>query len=145
MALLSSETLHATTIAIDGRAVMLCGSSGSGKSDLALRLIDRGAKLVSDDYTIAILTDGRPYAAPPENIAGKMEVRGIGVVSMEHVADIPVALVVDLLDQVERMPLKPVARAIAGVQVPVVTVVPHEASAPIKIELALRTFGLAAQ
>ena len=55
---LSSETLHATSVAIDGRAVLLCGPSGVGKSDLALRLIDRGATLVSDDYTLVQRIDG---------------------------------------------------------------------------------------
>ena len=142
MAALSSETLHATTVAIDGRAVMLCGPSGSGKSDLALRLIDRGARLVSDDYTIARRTNGRLHATAPENIAGKMEVRGIGIVAMEHVRDIPVSLVVDLFDQVDRMPLKPMTRTIGGVHVPVMKIAPREPSAAIKVELAMTTFGL---
>lgn len=141
MAILSSETVHATTVAIDGRAVLLCGASGVGKSDLGLRLIDRGAALVSDDYTLVRRVDGRLLVAAPATIAGRMEVRGIGIVAMDHVADLPVALVVDLFDVVDRMPLKPLTRVLAGVEVPVVKIAPREASAPIKVELALRQFG----
>lgn len=138
---LSSETLHATTVSIDGRAVLLCGPSGAGKSDLALRLIDRGAVLVSDDTTLVKRIDGRLVATCPATIAGKMEVRGLGIVAMPHVGEASVALVADLSDMVERMPLEPVHRTIAGMQVPVVRIVPHEASAPIKVELALKTLG----
>ena len=58
MTVLSSETLHASSVSIDGRAVLIEGMSGSGKSDLAMRLIDRGATLVSDDYTIVRRVDG---------------------------------------------------------------------------------------
>lgn len=138
---LSSETLHATTIAIDGRAVLLCGPSGAGKSDLALRLIDRGATLVADDYTLIKRIDGHLVATAPATITGRMEVRGIGIVDLPHVAESPVALLIDLCEQVERMPLEPMSRAIAGVEVPVARIVPQEASAPIKVELALRTLA----
>ncbi|MBH1993089.1 MAG: HPr kinase/phosphatase C-terminal domain-containing protein [Sphingomonadaceae bacterium] len=139
---ISSETLHATSVAIDGRAILLCGPSGSGKSDLALRLIDRGAMLVSDDYTLVKRIDGRLIATAPANIVGKMEVRGIGVVPMPHVAEAPVALLIDLFEKVERMPLDPSLRTVAGMDVPVAKLVPLEASAPVKVELALRALGL---
>lgn len=138
---LSSETLHATSVAIDGRAVLLCGPSGAGKSDLALRLIDRGAVLVSDDYTLAKRVDGRLLATAPGTIAGKMEVRGIGIVVMPSLAEAPVALLVDLADKVERMP-EAARRWVAGVEVPLVTLAPLEASAPVKVELALKALGL---
>ncbi|MFB0873523.1 MULTISPECIES: HPr kinase/phosphorylase [unclassified Sphingobium] len=138
---LSSETLHATSVAIDGRAVLLCGPSGAGKSDLALRLIDRGAVLVSDDYTLVKRIDGRLLATAPGTIAGKMEVRGIGIVVMPSLAEAPVALLVDLADKVERMP-EAARRWVAGVEVPLVTLAPLEASAPVKVELALKALGL---
>lgn len=138
---LSSETLHATSVAIGGRAVLLCGVSGIGKSDLALRLIDRGAVLISDDYTLVKRVDGQLVATAPVTIAGKMEVRGLGIVAMPHVADVPVALLVDLFDKVDRMPLEPVMRMVAGMDVRVVKIAPLEVSAPIKVELALRTLG----
>ncbi|CAN5124086.1 HPr kinase/phosphatase C-terminal domain-containing protein [soil metagenome] len=146
MAALSSEMLHATTISIEDRAVMLCGVSGIGKSDLALRLIDRGAVLVSDDYTLVKRSgsgvQARLLAAPPGTIAGRMEVRGIGLIDMVYATDVPVALVVDLFDVVDRMPETPLLRTIAGVDVPVMKIAPREASAPIKVELALKAFGL---
>ncbi|ETI60962.1 aldolase [Sphingobium sp. C100] len=136
----SSETLHATSVAIDGRAVLLCGPSGVGKSDLALRLIDRGAILVSDDYTLVQRVDGALRATAPATIAGKMEVRSLGIISMPHM-DAPVALLADLFDQVDRMPLEPVFRAVAGMQIPVIKIAPFEVSAAIKVELALRTLA----
>lgn len=121
---------------------MIEGRSGSGKSDLALRLIDRGAKLVSDDYTIARRQGKNLLASPPPNIAGKMEVRGIGLVDMENVSDVPVCLIVQLFDVVDRMPLTPEKRVVAGVMVPVMKIAPMENSAPIKVELAMEAFGL---
>ncbi|WP_253339372.1 HPr kinase/phosphorylase [Sphingobium sp. OAS761] len=135
---LSSETLHATSVAVDGLAILLCGPSGAGKSDLALRLIDRGASLVSDDYTLVKRIDGRLVACSPDSIAGRMEVRGVGIVAMPHVGDVPVTLLVDLTDQVERLPVSGASRIIAGIATPVAQIVPFEASAAIKVELALR-------
>jgi serine kinase of HPr protein (carbohydrate metabolism regulator) len=139
---LSSETLHATSVAIGGRAVLLSGPSGSGKSDLALRLIDRGAALVSDDYTLVKRIDGRLVATAPATIAGRMEVRGLGIVDLPHVGEAPVALLIDLFDTIDRMPLDMRRRAVAGLDVPIVRIVPFEASAPIKVELALKGLGL---
>src|SRR3546814_13901309 len=75
MTTISSETLHASCVAIGGRAVLIEGPSGSGKSDLALRLIDRGAKLVADDYTILTREYGAPKASTPPPIAGRIGVR----------------------------------------------------------------------
>lgn len=141
MPAISSEMLHATCVAIDGRAVLLSGASGMGKSDLALRLIDRGARLVSDDYTLVKRIDGRLVATAPATIAGRMEVRGLGVVAMAHLDDAPVALLVELADRVERMPDEAAVRAVAGVDVPVVRLIGYEPSAPIKVELALRAVG----
>ncbi|MGE4323907.1 MAG: HPr kinase/phosphorylase [Sphingobium sp.] len=138
MQAISCEMLHATCVAIDGHAVLLSGASGMGKSDLALRLIDRGAVLVSDDYTLLAPTDGRLVATAPATIAGKMEVRGIGIVAMPHVEDVPVALLVELADRIDRMPDDGAVHALAGVDVPAIRLIAHEASAPIKVELALR-------
>lgn len=138
MAILSSETLHASCVAIDGRAVLVEGRSGEGKSDLALRLIDRGAMLVADDYTICTRRDGLLHAAAPATIAGRIEVRGIGVIPMPHAESAPIALLVTIFDDPPRMPDLPQQRRIAGVDVPVVALPALEPSAPIKVELALR-------
>ena len=136
---LSSERLHATSVVIDGRAVLIEGPSGAGKSDLALRLIDRGATLISDDYTLVRRDGERLIASAPATIAGKIEVRGIGIVDMPFVGDVPVALIVSLGEDVARMPLDDESRAILDIAVPVVRLLGHEASAPIKVELALRS------
>jgi serine kinase of HPr protein (carbohydrate metabolism regulator) len=137
MTMVSSETLHASCVAIDGRAVLIEGRSGSGKSDLALRLIDRGARLVSDDYTVVVRERDRLLAQPPATIAGRIEVRGLGIVEMPHAERVAVALVVRLADQIERMPAEDATRTIAGIAVPSIALAGHEASAPIKVGLAL--------
>jgi serine kinase of HPr protein (carbohydrate metabolism regulator) len=138
MAILSSETLHATTVAIDGQAVLIEGISGAGKSDLALRLIDRGAALVSDDYTFVERRDGQLRASPPATIAGKIEVRGLGIVEMPNERDAPVTLVVALGEPAARLPEPGEARTLLGVAVPLLALDGREASAAIKVELALR-------
>ncbi|AHE54184.1 HPr kinase/phosphorylase [Sphingomonas sanxanigenens] len=137
----ATETLHASCVAIGGRAVLIEGLSGTGKSDLALRLIDRGAVLVSDDYTIVRRTAAGLRAFAPQTIAGRIEVRGIGIVAMPHVEDVPVALIVGLGEPVARLPEDGLARRIAGGAVPRVTLAGTEASAPIKVELALAAVG----
>ncbi|MEA3029944.1 MAG: hypothetical protein QOG13_1269 [Sphingomonadales bacterium] len=138
----SSETVHAGAVAIDGRGVLIGGRSGAGKSDLALRLIDRGALLVSDDYTIVRRIAGRALAAAPAAILGKMEVRGLGVAEMETAQDVPVALFVDLDHIPERQPEPGEVRTVAGVSIPVLRLAGLEASAPLKVEMALKLFGL---
>jgi serine kinase of HPr protein (carbohydrate metabolism regulator) len=138
---LSSETVHASCVAIGGRAVMIGGRSGQGKSDLALRLIDRGATLVSDDYTLVRRAGPGLVASAPPNISGRMEVRGVGIVEFEPESDVPVALFVDLDRDQERLPQELDPRTLAGVAVPSIGLRALEASAPIKVELALRMFG----
>ena len=140
----SSETLHVSCVARDGRAILISGRSGSGKSDLALRLIDRGAMLVSDDYTIVRCVRGRLLAAAPPNIEGRIEVRGVGILQFETVSDVPVALFVDLERDVERLPSSRETMTIAGVEVPLIAANALEASAPVKVEAALRHIALKA-
>ena len=139
---LSAETLHASTVASDGRAVLITGPSGSGKSDLALRLLDRGFKLVSDDQTVVKRDGDRLLATAPETIVGKLEVRGIGIVEMETVSNMPIALVVELTSEIRRMPDDSPERWILGVKVPLVTIDALTASAPSKVALALDRLGL---
>ena len=134
---LSSETLHASCVAIGGRAVLIEGRSGTGKSDLALRLIDRGGILVSDDYTVLTRRDGGLTASPPANIAGRMEVRGLGLIDVDHTLDVPVALVVVADNDPVRMPAAEASRTIAGVVLPELRLSLLEPSAPIKVERAL--------
>jgi len=134
--------VRGTTVAIDGRGVLLRGRSGSGKSDLALRLIDRGAVLVSDDYTELRGGHGRLLASAPDRIAGKIEMRGVGIVERPRVSDIPLCLVVELDATPERLPDRPGTADIEGVVIPAVALAALEASAPLKVEAALRLYGL---
>jgi serine kinase of HPr protein (carbohydrate metabolism regulator) len=139
MTTLSSETVHASTVAIDGHAVLIAGRPGSGKSDLALRLIDRGAVLVSDDYTILTRSGDGLVASAPETIRGRIEVRGVGLVEMSFESAVPVALIVTVDDTVPRMPAPDQSRTLAGFDLPLVALAAFEDSAPIKVELALKS------
>ena len=139
---LSSETLHATTVAKDGRAVIIAGRSGSGKSDLALRLLDRGFLLISDDQTYLTMADGRLMAAAPPTIKGKLEVRGIGIVELESVDHVPVCLMVELASEIERLPDEGRERLILGAKIPLVSIDTLTASAPAKVAMALELLGL---
>jgi serine kinase of HPr protein (carbohydrate metabolism regulator) len=139
---LSGETVHASTVAIDGRAVLITGPSGSGKSDLALRLLDRGFTLVSDDQTVVRRDGDRLIASAPSQIAGKLEIRGIGIVEMEVQTDIPVALLVELTSDIQRLPDDSRERPVLGVPLPLIGIDARAASAPAKVALALDRLGL---
>jgi serine kinase of HPr protein (carbohydrate metabolism regulator) len=139
---LSSETLHASTVAIDGRAVLITGPSGSGKSDLALRLLDRGFALVSDDQTIIKKSGTRLTASAPPTIRGKLEIRGVGIVTMDQVDDQPVALVVELRSDIQRLPDDSRERPLMGIPIPLISVDAMTASAVSKVALALDRLGL---
>ena len=138
-----SETLHATCVAIDGRGILITGPSGAGKSDLALRLLDRGAELVSDDGTVVEARCGRLYGRAGPNIAGRIEVRGLGILDWPARAEAPLALVVALDAAVPRMAEEALpTRTIAGLPLPVLALAAFEASAPVKVEQGLMRYGL---
>ena len=138
--------LHGTCIAIGSSGVLLRGAPGSGKSDLALRLLGRcrlGAQLVADDQVqVTARADGL-WAQAPAQIAGLLEVRGVGVVKMAALAEVRLRLVLDLCapggqHAVPRMPAA--ARCtIDGVDLPLYPCAPFEASAPDKVALLLRS------
>ena len=139
---LSAETVHATTVAIGGRAVLIAGPSGSGKSDLALRLLERGFTLVSDDRTVVRRDGERLIASAPPAIAGKLEVRGLGIVEVDRVDDVPVALLVELTSDIQRLPDDSRARPLLGVPLPLISVDALTASAASKVALGLDRLGL---
>jgi HPr kinase/phosphorylase len=130
--------VHGTTVVVEGAAVLLRGAPGSGKSDLALRLLDRGALLVADDQTRLVLRGGSVVASAPETIAGRIEVRGVGILPAPSVAEAPLRLVVDLVspDRVERLPEHRTARLL-GIEIPLLSLAPFEASAAVKLRYAL--------
>jgi serine kinase of HPr protein (carbohydrate metabolism regulator) len=139
---LSAETLHASTVASEGRAVLIAGPSGAGKSDLALRLLDRGFTLVADDQTTIRREGDRLIASAPPNIAGKLEIRGIGIVDMDALRDVPVALLVELTSEIQRLPDDNRERPLLGVPIPLISIDAMAASAPSKVALALDRMGL---
>jgi len=139
----ASNPLHASCVVIGGRALLIAGRSGSGKSDIAIRLIDRGAALLSDDYTQLTAEAGRLIARPPSTIAGKIELRGVGIVDMPYVGEAPVALLLDLDRSPERLPEEPLASiSLEGISIPALGFAPFETSAPIKAEQALLLHGV---
>ncbi|GAB5389240.1 MAG: HPr kinase/phosphatase C-terminal domain-containing protein [Alphaproteobacteria bacterium] len=136
------EIMNATGIAIDGKVVLLRGPSGSGKSDLALQLVGRGHKLISDDYVHLVAGDLGPLAAPPRAISRLIEARGVGVVRLhpDQVSkQAPIALIVDLVprSEVPRLPDNQVAQVL-GLDIPRLRLHAFDTSTPVKIELALR-------
>lgn len=132
------ERLRGTCIALEGHGILLRGDSEAGKSDLALRLIDAGGELVSDDYTDVSAEDGRLIATAPPPLSGLLEVRGLGVVRLAAIPATSLVAAVDLVttDEIERLPL-PRAEAILGVVVPVFQLVAREASAVARIRLMI--------
>jgi HPr kinase/phosphorylase len=143
-----TEVVHGTCIALGRRAALLRGPSGSGKSDLALRflfLARRGPAaleppaLVADDQVALRRDNDRVLASAPVSIAGQMEVRGVGIVTLKQVPETELVLVIDLAghDLVERLPENNMTTRLAGVDLPLLRLAPFEASAPIKLALAL--------
>jgi HPr kinase/phosphorylase len=134
--------VHGTAVAIDGRAVLLRGPSASGKSDLALRLIDAGAQLVADDQTELVRVGDRIVTRPPAAIVGLIEVRGIGILRLDPLMEAPLALLADLVqpETVERLPM-PRLEPVLGLDLPLVALAPFEASAQAKLRLALRVYA----
>ena len=109
-----------------------------------MRLIDRAAALVADDITIIAAADGRLRATCPTTIAGRMEVRGIGIVTVAALPAVDIALCVALDEPPERLPPDPLPIAVfEGLEVPKLALVGFESSAPLKVEQALRIYGLA--
>ncbi len=136
-------TVHATAVAVDGHGVLLRGQSGAGKSDLALRLIFEsprgGDYLIADDHVVLTAQAGRLWAAPLAQGQGLLEVRGIGIVTLDGGPAVPLALVVDLCrpEQMERLPETKTV-TLHGICLPLVSVDGLTASAPTKVRLALK-------
>ena len=144
----ATELVHGTCVALGRTAALLRGPSGSGKSDLALRflfLARRGPAaleapiLVADDRVCLVRNDGRLLVRAPDTTRGKLEVRGVGIVEVKSLMEADLALVVDLLPaaHIERLPEGNARARLLGVELPLVGLFPWEASAPVKLAIAL--------
>ncbi|MCL6249575.1 HPr kinase/phosphatase C-terminal domain-containing protein [Altererythrobacter sp. KTW20L] len=127
----------ASCVIIDGRAVLIEGPPGSGKSSLALALIDRGATLVGDDGVILEQRDGHLWASPPPAIAGLLEVRNVGLVEFPT-ADGPVGLVLRLDPAAPRYVEEADREVMLGAEVPVITLYPDSPALFLRAEWAVR-------
>jgi HPr kinase/phosphorylase len=131
--------IHGTCVELDGAGVLLCGPSGSGKSDLALRLITyHDANLVADDQVCLETSSAGLTATVPALLAGLLEVRGVGIVPVQHQAQTILSLVVELCErsEVSRMP-EAETRSLDGCAIPLMKLYPHDPSAPAKLRLML--------
>lgn len=144
--------IHATSVALCDAAkpfggapdagVLLLGESGAGKSDVALRMIALGAKLISDDQTALFVREGDLYAEAPQSLAGLMEIRGVGIVPVPTSPPVPMVLAVqlDVSREIERMPQHASYRLPATLQslpsLPLIVLHPFDASTPAKIVAA---------
>jgi len=131
---------NVTCVSIEGRGLLIEGPPGSGKSSLALSLIDRGATLVGDDGVLLEQRGDRLWISPPPRITGKLEIRGVGVVEYP-VASAPLAIVLTLTETCPRVP-ETVMRTIAGQSLPSLPFRPGDPNQALRAQWALSRFGL---
>ena len=127
---------------MDGRALLIEGAPGSGKSSLALALIDRGGVLIGDDGVALEPREGRLWASPPPTIAGKLEIRNVGIVDLPT-AQAPVALVIALDEAAPRYIEAPEWIEIAAINLPLVRLWPASPVLALRAQWALVRHGLA--
>ena len=138
----AGQPVHATAVAQwapakGWRAVLIRGAPGAGKSDLALRLIGRGWRLVADDYVHVFASGPSLYAVAPETIAGRIETRGVGVIGACANGVTRLVLAIDLMESTpERLP-EPETRSFAGSDLPLLRLCGFEASAGEKVAAAI--------
>lgn len=135
------QVIQASCVAIDGRAVMIEGEPGSGKSSLALALIDRGAQLIGDDGVSLSLSHSAIIASPPPNIAGKIEICHVGIADMATTSA-PLALIINLVQSAPRLVEPAALRDMLGMAVPALTLPTHDHMLALRTEFALRMHGL---
>ena len=136
------DLFHGTAVLYRGFGILIRGPSGSGKSDLALRLIDDGADLIADDQVIIKSVGEILQLSSLDNISGLIEVRGVGVVRIKYVSGIPLGLIVDInpRKKLKRMPITK-KELIGNISIPVITINAFESSAVAKIKVFLQYLG----
>lgn len=137
----NGQIIQASAVAIGGHALLIEGSPGSGKSSLALALIDRGAKLIGDDAVRLSHASGEVIASPPPNIAGKLEIRGVGIVEI-GATTAPLALILSLDEAAPRYPEPLKHRDVLGCAIPLLPFRGDASHAALRAEWALRLHGL---
>lgn len=134
--------LQASAVALDGRALAIEGPPGSGKSSLALALIERGAQLIGDDGIRVVREGDLLLASPPPNITGKLEVRGVGLIELPTAQPAPLALILTLGLQSQRLPEILAQREMLGLSVPTLPFEPGSIAPAERALWALRKHGL---
>lgn len=145
LAPMAEANIHASCVAIGGQGVLLLGKSGAGKSDIALQLIESGAKLVADDRTVLFAEKGVLHARAPASIKGLLEIRGVGIVACPARAKVRIALAVQLGREGARLPAgrywRPPAKLGLRMQVPEILLDARFPSTPARIRAALAAFS----
>ncbi|GGD48339.1 serine kinase [Erythrobacter arachoides] len=132
---------NVSCVAMRGRGVLITGDPGSGKSSLTLALLDRGGTLVGDDGVDLAIEGGRVVAHPPEHTAGLIEIRNVGLLEVP-VTSAPVAIVIHLAHDAERLPLGAGEASLLGIGVPQVDLYPDSPVLALRAEAALEIHGL---
>ena len=138
---MKENNIHATCVAIDGKGILILGKSGSGKSDLALRLIEyKGAVLVSDDRTDIDVSGDKLIAKAPKLLKGLLEVRGVGIAKFESVDKADVKLVVNLIDDIKKIERMPEEKFYVynSIKIPMINIYPFEITAADKVVIKLK-------
>lgn len=141
----TSKLVYGTCVALGEVAALLLGPSGSGKSDLAMRFVlqtpaELSPALVADDQVRVEAWDGALFASPPDALAGKIEVRGLGILTVPFRREVELALIVELAEphDIPRLPAPARAAPLCGIVLPRLLLTPFEASAALKLRLALQ-------
>lgn len=142
MSEVSQLIFNATFVAVEGRALAIEGPVGSGKSSLALALIDRGAQLIGDDGALLERVEDQLLVSPPSTTSGLIEIRGVGLVTLRTATAAPLALILTLGRIGERLPERLETRDILGCAIPVLPFEPGSIAPGPRAEWALRQFGL---
>lgn len=137
-----SRLVQASCVAVNGHAILIFGPPGSGKSSLALALMDRGAVLIGDDGVIITAREGRLHASPPPHIAGLIEVRNVGLLTRPVASSAPLALALRLDPAAVRLPDGPEHAAFEGIDLPCIALWPDSPVLALRAEAALERWGL---
>ena len=134
---MESKRVHSSAVVLDDNGVLIMGDSGSGKSDLALRLIDNGATLISDDISICRKNSNNIYLYCPQEIKGLLEVREVGIITVPFVERIKLRLVVNLKSNNNERSPKDNSFKILGIKIPIINIEGKNSSAVAKIKVKL--------